>query len=431
MTRTFVRTKFLFLSMACGVALVANGSPAIAELFDGGTSNPGDFNDPLNWNNDVLPGSNAENPEDAIVGSSDPAAVNPATANITGDLTIPTIGDFRVGNGNNGNGTVNQSAGEITPRGDKWSFVGADADGDNPAIGRYNLSGTGKFTHGLNDGDFNTGNFFLGLGGGRKDIAGGQQRTQGFLTVSDSAEFTVNNLFVGNNDDNLGQIDQSGGTVLANDWVSIGREGGAQGIYNMSGGSLAVTIDGITVGESSGAHGEFHLSGDATVNSGRLRVARNGDTTGIMSVTGNQVSVTVGFLDIGSNDGGLTSSEGILQFNSDGGVSSLTVLNDATLNDGSVEGFAKLEVDLVSSPPPAGDVLLIDVQGNLTGQFMGLPEGAMVPNSGGRTISYAYGDGNDVALIGVIPEPTAGLLMLLGGVAAMLRRARSAGEQRL
>ena len=54
--------------------------------------------------------------------------------------------------------------------------------------------------------------------------------------------------------------------------------------------------------------------------------------------------------------------------------------------------------------------------------FMGLAEGAAVPNSGGRFITYTHGDGNDVAL--VIPEPSSFLMLLtcLGGLMVIRRR---------
>ena len=94
-----------------------------------------------------------------------------------------------------------------------------------------------------------------------------------------------------------------------------------------------------------------------------------------------------------------TEGEGTLRFTSASSVSPIVVLEDAYLNDGSTAGFAKLEVDLETNPAPAGNILLVDVGGTLTGEFMGLPEGAAVPNSGGRTITYTGGDGNDIYLI--------------------------------
>jgi len=67
--------------------------------------------------------------------------------------------------------------------------------------------------------------------------------------------------------------------------------------------------------------------------------------------------------------------------------------------------------------------LFADVEGTTTGIFTGLGEGALVGNynSVDLFISYAAGDGNDLALY-TVPEPTGGALLLLTGGAAMLAR---------
>jgi len=67
---------------------------------------------------------------------------------------------------------------------------------------------------------------------------------------------------------------------------------------------------------------------------------------------------------------------------------------------------------------------IIDVAGKAAGQFSGLEEGAVVGNYGGLDlfITYAAGDGNDVALF-TIPEPSAALL-LVAGICALGRRRR-------
>ena len=72
---------------------------------------------------------------------------------------------------------------------------------------------------------------------------------------------------------------------------------------------------------------------------------------------------------------------------------------DVNLNDGSVTGSSTLEVDLTGSSV-TGNVLLISVGGTLNGTFSNLGEGDMVPNSGGRTLTYMGGDGNDIVLLG-------------------------------
>ncbi len=83
-----------------------------------------------------------------------------------------------------------------------------------------------------------------------------------------------------------------------------------------------------------------------------------------------------------------------------------------TLNDGLGAGStASLGVDLTGGDP-GGDLLLIDLDGLLTGQFTGLPEGTLVPGANGRFITYDYLGGGDVAL--VVPEPSFVVMVLAG-----------------
>ena len=209
-----------------------------------------------------------------------------------------------------------------------WSFVGVDGTETDPSIGRYNLSGDATFTQTNSE-------FHFGNGGGGR----ASNPNQGFLDLSDDAAFNGDAVFVGSNDNNFGQVDQSGGQFNANRWLSIGREGGAQGVYNMSGGSLSVSVDGVTVGESSGASGEFNLSGSANANTLALRVGRNDTSTGVLTITGNGVTLNATTLEVGANAPGITTTaNGTLSFDSDGtgGVSPILASGDVTLNDGSV-----------------------------------------------------------------------------------------------
>lgn len=407
------------------IGLVA--TPAWAAEWDGGAGTT-DYNDPINWTGNVLPGAGPA-VENAVIG--DITGANPAVVDLNGAPGVTPIGDLRIGQGFSGDGTLNHSSGELVTADGKWSFLGADGDGLDPAKGTYNLSGDAIFRQ--SQVAFSDGNqFHLGLGGGRR-TPGADAPNTGELNISDDAQFIANNFFVGSNDDNRGTVNQSGGFVSVENWISIGREKGAVGEYNMTGGQLAVTQDGITVGESSGASGSMTLSGDSIVDAGQLRVGRSlgldPDTgaggTGSLTIIGNQVDLTVGFLDIGSDFGTNTNGEGTLRFEANsGGVSALEVLDSVTLNDGTIEGFADLEVDLASAP--AGDITLIEVGVSVTGTFRNLAEGAAVPNSGGRTITYLGGDGNDIVLLGSgeppIPEPTTATLLALAGVGVLGRR---------
>ncbi|WP_234044908.1 beta strand repeat-containing protein [Haloferula rosea] len=70
-------------------------------------------------------------------------------------------------------------------------------------------------------------------------------------------------------------------------------------------------------------------------------------------------------------------------------------------------------------------ILLNDGVDAITGTFAGLAEGAVVDSFGGFDweISYVAGDGNDIGLVAVVPEPAITLLGGLG-VLALLRRRR-------
>ncbi|MEO1065664.1 MAG: hypothetical protein AAFZ07_29995, partial [Actinomycetota bacterium] len=129
--------------------------------------------------------------------------------------------------------------------------------------------------------------------------------------------------------------------------------------------------------------------------------------TGFFNITGGSVDITVGALNIGANDGTLTDGEGTLQFIYDGGISTIEVLGDVTLNDGNdvVGGFADLLIDENGGTLPTSEIELIDIGGTLTGTFQGLPEGATIA---GRTLSYLGGDGNDIVLTAIGGGPLLG-----------------------
>ncbi len=99
---------------------------------------------------------------------------------------------------------------------------------------------------------------------------------------------------------------------------------------------------------------------------------------------------------------------------------------DQLLIDGDFNVDGDLFVSLINGYSlGAGDSFLIgDVGGSLFGEFNGLSEGALVGNFGGRElfITYAGGNGNDIALFTAIPEPATGVLLLgmIGG--CLLRR---------
>jgi hypothetical protein len=408
------KSTILCTIAACLCLVALGGSPLYAEVFNGDNSTT-TFSDPLNWENDVIPGT-AGGEQIRIgqvgVGADTVAFQNPAVVDLNDGFSVanPT-GDLRVGQGDGGDGTLNQSNGNITTVSGAWSFLGVDAGAADPSIGRYNMSGTASFN--------SDSPLYLGLGGGSH---AGMTPNQGFLTMADSATMDLlggnGALNVGGNDDNYGQLDQTGGAITVANWVNIGDDSGAMGVYNMSGGTL--TAGEYSVGQKNGTDGTLNLSGTAsTIVSGGFRVGREDGGTGLLTIDGSGVTLGVDQFAVGSNDATLSTAQGTLDFTADVlGVSAISVVNDVTLNDGSVAGSASLLVDM--SLAPAGDILLIDVGGVLNGTFAGLPQGASVPNSGGRFIDYTFGDGNNIGLI--VPEPSTLMLCLVGLGVGLIRR---------
>ena len=420
---TFLRAVLptaLPTAAAC-LCLVALGvSPLFAQVTFNNESGSADFNDPLAWENDVHPGLVAGTPGDrqariGEVGTGDDAVAfeNPSVVSLT-DNSLGTVGGIRVGQSGGGDGTFNHSAGTLPT--DDWSFIGVDGTDADPAIGRFNLSGTADF------GSSGNTTFLIGWGGGAHPT----NPNQGFVTVEDQASLLGNAVVVGGNDDNEGTLNQTGGTVTSDNWVNIGQETGAHGEYNISGGTL--NTQELSVGESGGATGDFNISGTGMVNvlgsgGNALRIGRSDGGTGALTITGDQAAInTTGFA-VGGNIGAPSAAEGTVTFVSSAtGVTPILASEDVTINDGSEAGFGDLFVDFVTDPLPAGDVLLIDVGGNLGGTFRNAPEGTLIPNSGGRTITYTFGDGNDIALI-AIPEPATMMLMFVGlGVGLLSKR---------
>ena len=353
--------------------------------FDGGASNPGDWNDATNWTNDTLP---PDNTVEVLteVGSSFGGLLE-AEANIMGSLTTDNLWELRVARGNGSTGVVNHSAGTLNST--NWSFIGVDADDPmQPSSGTYNLTGTAVLNGGTN--------WFIGLGGG----AGANQ---GFMTIADSAQATFGALVVGANDGNSGSVTQTGGSVEYNSWMTIGESSGATGVYNIFGGSLTQNADLLTIGQQDGANGSLNVSGTATIalNATGLSLGRVAGGAGRLEVDGSAASINTTNLFAGIDDGfgmnlGAPTGNATIAFHADvAGVVSIIASGDVWLNDGVINGAADLELDLADAP--AGDLLLIEVGGALNGTFNGLAEGADV--GFGRTITYEFGDGNDIGLL--------------------------------
>ena len=195
--------------------------------------------------------------------------------------------------------------------------------------------------------------------------------------------------------------------------------------------------DGATI---AGSNADFTLKsltiggggGDATLNldGGNLTVAESLSLAdgGTLAVAADTMATVIGDL--------TTAGASALGFELDDLDSGLiAVAGDVLLGTNT---SLLLDAAAGFAPVAGQSFLLVDVGGTLTGQFLGLNEGDVAGTFGGTDlfITYAGGDGNDVALFAgapaAVPEPGTwaliGLAACGGGVARRRRRRAAGGE---
>jgi MYXO-CTERM domain-containing protein len=290
----------------------------------------------------------------------------------------------------------------------------------NPNWGYITLNGNGWYN---NNFFYNNGTVFNGgtltnhgtlsnnTGGTLKNDTGGTLNNSG--EIYNNGLSTLANYGTLNNDDTL---NNHGGT-LANYGTLSNNTGGT--LKNYTGGTLNNngTIDTI----SGSFINDGVITGTGYINgnvSGNGQIAP-GNSSGVLTIDGHLTHY----------DGGLQIELGG-DFNG-GGDKSLTEFDwlDVT---GNVELAGVLDVYLINSFQLLAGMSfeILKVGGTLTGEYDGLPNGALVGTFSGTDliINYAGGDGNDVTLYSpaggpAVPEPAAMLLALLG-LALLPRRRR-------
>ncbi len=436
--------RFYGFSLAIGLVAVclSVSSVTAVEIFFTGASGS-DYDTGSNWSSGAVPAS----PDDATIG--DDVNNSSAVANL---MTTPVApNDFRIGK-NGASGELNHSAGTLTTN--NWVFIGVDSSANGASSGTYNLTGTASYVqdttgerrfeigsrgdlanpaqglvHVDTTGSITTNN--TSVGGGSTGAMAGQGGSGRFELVN-GVHNATGFLNIGNGFDGLdggaGVYEQTGGELNVNGgiapfgapgWFSIANGSQSTGTYNISGGSLNQTIDFLTIGDN--GNGTMNVDGtsgtpDVNVGAGGMIVGRNPGSTGMLSVVSDGATIDTTNLIVGLKDNLEAGGVGTLSFTSASGVSPIFASLDVILGD------ANLIVDLETNPVPFDDVLLVDVGGSLMGEFNGLSEGAAVPGSGGRFITYAYGDGNDIALI--VPEPSAVLMLILAAAGGVYWRRR-------
>lgn len=402
------------LALSLSLFVTVNSSTAQERFFTGATSS--DYDTGSNWDSGSVPAD----PESATIG--DDVVNSAAVATL---MTTPAAHfDLSIGK-NGGSGELNHSAGSLTSN--NWAFVGVDSTANSASSGTYNLTGSASYTqvstgeqrfeiggrgdttnpaqglvHVDTTGSMTTANTTVGVNGdGRFELVNGTHNVEGFINVGSNG-FDVQEPGVGVYEQTGGVLNVNGGTAPfgSTGWFSIGNFAGSTGTYNMSGGTMNMSIaDFLSIGEN--GDGTMSIDGtsgspDVNVTGGGMVVGRNVGSTGAINILSDGATIDTTLLDVGPE------GTGTLSFTSASGVSPIAASADVLLGD------ANLVVDLETNPV-VGDVLLVDVGGTLMGEFNGLVEGASVPGSDGRFITYQYGDGNNIALV---PEPAA--LTLLG-----------------
>jgi len=163
-----------------------------------------------------------------------------------------------------------------------------------------------------------------------------------------------------------------------------------------------------------GALGGSGTTGDVTMNSsGTLSP---GNSHGILTVQGN-LKLTLGANYLVSLNGPVVGSQ-YSQTNVFGTVS----LGNSTL---------LLHVGFEPAIGTTFDIVDNDSTHPVTGMFNGFPEGSTLTADGKSfMISYQGGDGNDVVLTAVVPEPaSAALIFSMAGAVVSLRLLRRAANQ--
>ena len=240
-------------------------------------------------------------------------------------------------------------------------------------------------------------------------------------------------VYLGARNLSVGSNNQS--TVFSGVMQDGGYPGGPGGV---GGGLTKIGAGTLTIS------GTNTYTGATTVEAGKLIL--NGSITSAVSVNSGTLSGSGTARAITVNSGGtLSPGDGVGILNAIGnltlslGATYLVDLNgtavgtqyDQTNVSGAVGlGNATLSLGL-GFTPVTGDVFTIinnDGTDQVTGTFNGLAEGATLTAGGlAFTISYQNGDGNDVVLTSVVPEPATWVFLSAGAglIALNLRRRRA------
>jgi len=325
-------------------------------------------------------------------------ATSVATVTVTGGTMSF---DARTFFARNGNATFNQNGGIVEVR-------RGELDIAENGTGTYNLSGGTLRV--LNGSPLVVGRWQNGVG--QVNVSGtGQLSASGDLIVGNGDDITQNPLATGT-------VTQTGGRATVGGNLLLANATQASGTYNLQGGVLDLTSGSITKGAGAAI---FKFTGGTLLDARTINVPVNQEG---------------GILAPGAlNSAGRTTINGNYSLQSAGTIE-LSIISPALSDLVDVNGTVSLNGGrlMVTGDTPGLPiglqfiVLANDGTDPITGTFLGLPEGQDFTSAGGNIfdISYVGGDGNDVRLLVVVPEPTTPLVLLGGsGALVLLRRRRS------
>jgi autotransporter-associated beta strand protein len=217
------------------------------------------------------------------------------TLNVSGSSVLNTGRDFVIGR-EGGTGSLNMTGGTITKTGDEKMIVG-----HNNGVGTVVHSGG---TINVNQNELYIGNENSGARGtytlsgtGALNVANevvvGRESGTGILNVDGGTMTTTGNgnMYVGRRN-GTGTLNQTDGTIVVNKEFGVGTRDDNKigtGTYNLSGGSIAVANN-FFVGKEQGASGTMEMTGGTLGTSESLRIGHN-QATGVFTQSGGTVNV--------------------------------------------------------------------------------------------------------------------------------------------
>lgn len=372
---------------------------------------------------------------------------------VNGPGTNTTVQTLNIGGGN-GIATLNLNQGSmLTSTGGTTVHSTGILTGDGTIVGDVDNQGLIHAQNVLVDGVVTNSGVVNGTGRLHANIintAGGEIRAND----GNRLQLTGSSLV------NAGRIEVLDGEIevasLVQNSAITGLIAGRDAAMRFNGGLLNEGSLGISTGTSD-------LFGDIDNNGGTINISggaiatfyddviQNGDLQVVSVGSSNSAAIFFGEL---SGQGGFTGGGDVFAFGDlRPGNSPASVLMDGNLYLGastfSVFEFAGENLDEYDQLVVTGDLnlagdleilqidgfefshgqqfLIADVEGQLTGQFSGFDEGALVGSHNGVDlfITYSAGDGNDVGLFSSVPEPGMGLFGLIAGLGLLSRRRRA------